>query len=206
MILTPFASIISMFEGLNDRERLLVSILGTVLGAVILFLPLWLVWGAISEVEAENAELRTVLRDIGRAGPELAERRAQEEAANRRYDNKAPALGSFLEAKAREAGYDRPLTVTNQPEKNMDDFHRRHVRANLTRVGLRTAVDLITNVENSRYPVAVEQLQIDHHQSGDQYSVQLGVITFDRRDDERNRSAGNNTGMRSGNRAGPPPR
>jgi len=207
VILGIFDSVRSAFDNLNDRERKLVGILGAVAAAMLVFLPLWLIASAITDVEDENTEIRDVLRDISHARAEVAERRAQREAAERRYDSPAPPLGSFLEAKAREAGYDRPLEVTDQPERVASGFTRRHVRASLPGVGLRTVIDMMTEVENSPFPVAIERLQIEHFQAGDRYNVEVGVIAFDRNersgrgdDDDDDDSAM----MRRGMKAGPP--
>jgi hypothetical protein len=198
-------SVRGAYENLNDREKKLVTTLATVLVCVVVFLPLWLATSAISEVEEENAAIRAVLRDISRSSAELAEREAAREAAARRYDTKAPPLGSFLEAKARDAGYERPLEVTDQPEKVAGGFTRRHVRANLPGVGLRSAIDMLVEVENSPYPVAIERLSIEHFQAGDRYNVEVGLFAFDREssggDDDDDRGG---TGRRPSGRAGPP--
>jgi hypothetical protein len=86
---------------------------------------------------------------------------------------------------------------------------RRHVRAELPGVGLKTAIDMITAVENSRYPLAVESLRIEHFGTGDRYNVQLGVITFDRKAeeaDEENEDEDREPPTRQDGRAGPPRR
>lgn len=208
MILSIFDSIRASLDNLNDRERKLVGLLGSIAAAMVVFLPLWLTTTAIGEVELENAELRSALRDISLAQTDLAQRRQAREVAQRRYDSPAPPLGSFLEAKANEAGYENPLELTDQPEKVTDAFTRRHVRANLPGVGLRTVVDMITEIENSPFPVAIERLQIEHFQAGDRYNVEVGVITFDRNsggddddDDDDDRPA---TMSRRSMRSGPP--
>ncbi len=207
MTLSIFDSLRSAFDNLNDRERKLVGVLGAVLGALLVFLPIFLSASAIADVEDENAEIREILRSISNNRAEIAEQRAQREAAERRYDNPAPPLGSFLEAKAREAGYDRPLEVTDQPERVANGFTRRHVRADLPGVDLRTVVNMMTEIENSPYPVAIELVQIEHFQAGDRYNVEVGVIAFDKErrgrgddDDDDDDSAM----MRRGNKAGPP--
>ncbi len=205
MILSIFDSIRSAFDNLNDRERKLVAILGAVVGALLLFLPIYMSASAISEVEDENAEIRSVMREIANHRTEIAQMRAEREAAERRYDNQAPPLGSFLEAKAREAGYDRPLEVTDQPERVANGFTRRHVRADLPGVDLKTAIDMMAEIENSPYPVALELIQIEHFQAGDRYNVEVGVIAFDKNsrgrggdDDEEDSMAARRT------KAGPP--
>ena len=183
MALSPTNAIDSArtaFENLNERERKLVMVLGAVLGVVVVFLPIWLLTSSVSDIEEENEQIREALRDISQHGGQLAEWEAQRDAAERRYQTPAPPLGSFLEAKAREAGYDRPLEVTDQPEKVESGFTRRNTRASLPAVGLRTAIDMMTAVENSPYPVAIERLHVEHYQTGDRYNVQLGVVAFDK--------------------------
>lgn len=169
------------FDSLNDREKKLVLLMGGVLVAFVLFVPLILMYTAISDAETENAEIRAVLRDIARSTEEIEKRQAERTAAEARYKTPAPPLGSFLEQKAKAAGFDRPLEVNQQPEKVEGGFTRHHVRANLPRIGLKEATETLTEVENSPYPVAIERLQIEHFQTGqDVYNVQVGIISFER--------------------------
>lgn len=202
-----FAGARAAFENLNDRERKLVTLLGGVLAVLIVFLPVWLLTSSIGAIEDENEQIRGALRDISDHGAQLAARDEQRQAAERRYDNPAPPLGSFLEAKAREAGYDRPLEVTDQPEKVEGAFTRRNTRASLPGVDLRTAVGVMTAIKNSPYPVAIEKLQLEHYQAGDRYNVQLGVVAFDRNDGRRGGDSEGNAAptKRRGGRPGPPP-
>ena len=39
---------------------------------------------------------------------------------------------------------------------------------------------MLTSIENSRLPVALERLQIEHYRSGDAYNVQVGLIAYQR--------------------------
>ena len=96
-----------------------------------------------------------------------------------KYKNRTPPLGSFLEAQAKTQG----LTlkeVTDQPEKTEGRYHRRSVRASLPGVELTPAVRLMSSIVDSRYPVSIDHLQIEHYQSGDKYNIKLGVLTYDK--------------------------
>jgi len=208
MIASVFDSVRASFESLTDRERKLVTMLGGVLGAVLIFLPVWLTMSSMAELEAENSAIREVLRDLGRSHAELAQREVERHAAQERYNTPAPPLGSFLEEKARAVGYERPLEVTDQPEKVAAGFRRRHVTAKLTRVPLGSTLRMLTAVANSPYPVAISELQIEHFQAGeDTYNIEVGVIAF-----ERERPAGDSAADGEGRapakrpegRAGPP--
>ena len=170
-------------ENMNERERKLLAILGAVFAAIVVVLPLYLLTAGISDISEENEEIATVLRDIQRAQGTLAQREAEREAAQARYQNAAPPLGSFIEARASE----QELTlreVTDQPEKVLGDFRRRHVRATMPGVSLRPVVKMLTSIENSRFPVALESIQVEHFRGGDSYNVQLGVIAYDAAQEE----------------------
>lgn len=185
------------YENLNERERKLVALLGVIAGVIVVFLPLYLLTSAISSIEDTNREIDSVLHDISRARPRLQAREARREAAQQRYDQKAPPLGSFIEAKAREEGL-TVREVNDQPEKVVDDFTRRHTRVTLPGVSLKPVIKMMANIENSPYPVAIERIRVEHFSAGDRYNVQLGVIAYDKRkegsgadeDSTRDRQAG----------------
>jgi hypothetical protein len=168
------------YENLNERERKLVTALAGVLVAVVVLLPLYLMNAAIGDLEQENRDIAEVLRDIDRARPVLRQKDLERQAAMKLYENSAPSLGSFLEQKASEQGL-KVREVTDQPEKDLGEYRRRHVRVTLPNVGLVEVVRMMAAVANSPYPVAIERVHIDHFRTGNQYNVQLGVVAFDRK-------------------------
>jgi hypothetical protein len=168
------------WAGFNDREKRLVGVLAVVACLLVVLLPVYVLSSEIAAAEETNQALELVLRDIGRAGPQLAARAAQAEAAERRYDVRAPALGSFLEA---ECGRHEVAiqSVTNQPEVQEGRFRRRHVRAQLPGTGLRAVVHLLTDIEAATYPIALERIHVEHFNAGeDRFNFEIGVITYDR--------------------------
>ena len=189
------------WQGLNERERRLMSLMGLTFVGLVVFGIFYLSQSAISEVEADNDQLATALADIGRARTRLQERAAERDAAERRYATRAPALGSFVEASARE----NQLTlreVVDQPEEVTGRYTRRAVNVQLPNVNLRPIVDLMASIENSTYPVAIEQIQVEHFQAGDQYNVKLGVVAYDRAAAPGGPTK--NVPVRPANGAGPP--
>ena len=42
-------------------------------------------------------------------------------------------------------------------------------------------MNLLSGIVASNYPVAIQQVQIEHYQPGDKYHFSLGVVTFDRK-------------------------
>jgi len=191
------------WDGLNVRERKLVGMMGLTLVGLVIFGIFYMSQSAVNDVEEENVQLEAALADIGRARARLEERAAERETAERRYATKAPALGSFVEATARE----NELTlreVTDQPEEVSGRYTRRSVNVQLPNVNLRPIVDLMASIENSPFPVAIEQIEVEHFQAGDQYNVKLGVVAYDRSGPASGGPTKNAAAARPTTGAGPP--
>lgn len=167
------------WENLNDRERRMLSILGAVLGALLLIMPPILLVMDNSDLEVQNAELRNVVEQLDMQRNRLGRLAQERKAADLKYANKTPPLGSFMESEAKKQG----LTlqeVTDQPEKTVGRYLRRSVTVALPQVALTPLIQLLSSIVESGHPIAIDQLQIDHYQAGDQFNVKLGVLTFDK--------------------------
>lgn len=174
-----FERLRAIWDNLNDRERRMLTILGVAVGAVLLLLPPVLLIMGNSDLEAENSELRSVVEQLDTQRTRLARLAQERRAAEQKYLNKTPPLGSFLESEAKKQG----LTlqeVTDQPEKTVGRYLRRSVTVALPQVALTPLINLLSSIVESGHPVAIDQLQIDHYQAGDQFNVKLGVLTFDK--------------------------
>lgn len=174
-----FERLRATWDNLNDRERRMLAILGAVLGAVLLIMPPILLVMDNADLEAQNAELRNVVEMLDMQRTRLARAALERHAADQKYLNKTPPLGSFMESEAKKQG----LTlqeVTDQPEKTVGRYLRRGVTVALPQVALTPLINLLSSIVESGHPVAVDQLQIDHYQAGDQFNVKLGILTFDK--------------------------
>jgi type II secretory pathway component PulM len=174
-----FERLRATWDNLNDRERRMLTILGAVLGAVLLVMPPILLVMDNADLEAENAELRNVVEQLDMQRNRLARVAQDRRTADQKYLNKTPPLGSFMESEAKKQG----LTlqeVTDQPEKTVGRYLRRSVTVALPQVALTPLINLLSSIVESGHPVAVDQLQIDHYQAGDQFNVKLGILTFDK--------------------------
>jgi len=176
----PFFERVRMFwENLNDRERRMLSTLGALLAALLLLMPPVLLILDNGELEAQNAELRSVVDQLDTQKARLARIAQDRRNAEQRYLNKTPPLGSFLESEAKKQG----LTlqeVTDQPEKTVGRYLRRSVTVSLPQVALTPLIQLLSSIVESGHPVAIDQIQLDHYQPGDQFNVKLGILTFDK--------------------------
>lgn len=171
------------FDDLSEREKKLVIAMGSIAAAMATILPMYLVGSSVSELEEENAELSAVIAEIEASRKDLVKRKAEAELMMSRYDLKAPPLGTFIEQEARKQGL-ALQQVVDQPREALGDYTRRRVRVDLQKVSMRPILDLLVALENSPYPVTVDRLQIDHPQDGDSFSVQIGLSTYDRAEDD----------------------
>jgi hypothetical protein len=131
------------------------------------------------ELQTQNDELRSVLDQLALKRGTLMQLAQDRKNAEQRYLNKTPPLGSFLESEAKKQG----LTlqeVTDQPEKTVGRYQRRSVTVSLPQTGLTPVIKLMSSIVESGHPVAIQEIQLDHYQPGDQYSVKLGILTYDK--------------------------
>jgi type II secretory pathway component PulM len=183
---------------LNERERRMLSMLGGVVLVLLLLLPPLMLSLSNNELQTENDELRTVLDQLSKQRGRLMQLAQERKSAEARYLNKTPPLGSFMEAEAKKQG----LTlqeVTDQPEKTVGRYQRRSVSVSLPQTGLTPVIQLLSSIVQSGHPVAVQEIQLDHYQPGDQYNVKLGILTYDKlssagEDDKDKTKAGGSDG------------
>ncbi|MBN1653202.1 MAG: type II secretion system protein M [Deltaproteobacteria bacterium] len=167
------------WDNYTDREKRVLLALGAVLLVFLFTLPLFLMIRANSALADSNQEILTLLETLGLQRERLIQAGNEKRLAERRYEQQTPPLGGFLETLAREQGL-TITEVTDQPEKAMGQYLRRNVQISMPNVELSPVINLLSAIESSRYPVAIDQLQIDHYRPGNSYNVKLGVITYDK--------------------------
>ncbi len=168
----------SYWENLNARERMLLGLLGAVAAALLVFLPVYLLGTSISDLEEDNQKISDALRQIARSRGRIAAMRAEEEARDLRYDQGAPPE-QWLPSQVEDQGLSFSR-VQQEPDRTEGRFRIHTTRASFQGAGLRASMLLLQDLKNSRYPVAIERIHIDHHSAGDQYNLEVGVLTYER--------------------------
>lgn len=188
------ASATDSYEALSEREQRLILVMGAVIVAIVVLLPMYFVIDSISEMETENAAIKEVLREIEQSRTVLRQRAAEQEAARARYATRPPPLATFLESQATRA----ELTlreVTDEPEQVLGSFTRRRVRASFNQVQLGQIMSLLEGIANSNMPVSIEKIEIDHPRNSETFNLRIGVNAYDRNAPE----AANGAGAEGGN-------
>ncbi|MGB5284956.1 MAG: hypothetical protein WBN29_10630 [Polyangiales bacterium] len=169
----------SWADALSGRERRLLGIMAVVFIAIVIIIPMYVAISSISDIETENAEITQVLQDIHRSEPRLRQQKADRIAVEKLYQRKAPSLGGFLEERAQQYGV-TGLGITDQPNLDMGAYSRRSVRVSVPVVELRPLIEMLADIENSSYPVSIEQIQMTGGRMRTGYTVKLGVNAYDR--------------------------
>ncbi|MGB0678797.1 MAG: hypothetical protein ACPGUV_03955 [Polyangiales bacterium] len=165
-------------DNLSERERRLLWWMGLSLLTAMLFLPSYLFYSAVSDLESDNQAIRDLLRELGRDQDRLRERLVQQRAAQARYRSRAPALGSFVEQKARAQGINL-REVSDEPDTKVAGFVRRTLSVRVDDVGLRPLMLLWADIDNSPHAVVISKAEIEHFEAGDKYSVRFDVSAYD---------------------------
>ena len=179
MLRNQFEKLRATWDNFTDREKRILAIAGAAVFAALIALPFMLMASTNGELEQDIDDTKTLLDELERRRERLQVLVAQRRRAEKRYRQPAPQLGGFIESLARE----QDLTIQeakDEPEKVVGKFRRRIVQVSIPRVPLTPIIKLMAAVESSRYPVAVERLQIEHLQQGDSYNFRLGVVAFDK--------------------------
>lgn len=168
-------------DSLSNRERNLLGVMAAIFGALLVVVPIYVAISDISDIESENEEIARVLQDIHRSEPRLLQQKADRRAIERLYSRQAPSLGGFLEERAQQYGV-TGLSITDQPKLDMGGYSRRSVRVSLPVVEIRPLIEMLADIENSSYPIAIEQIQMTGGRMRTGYTVKLAVNAYDRQD------------------------
>ncbi|MEM8608202.1 MAG: type II secretion system protein GspM [Myxococcota bacterium] len=174
-----FDNVRGWFDTLSPRERRLLGLMGSVMVVLLVLVPMYLLVASIGSIETENAEINQVLQDIQRSENRLQQQKAARRAMDRLYSRKAPSLGGFLEESAQQYGVSG-LSITDQPNVRDGDYTRRSVRVSLPKVELRPLIDMLADIKNSSYPVAIERIQLDGGRLRTNYNAKLAVNAYDK--------------------------
>lgn len=174
-----FDNVRSWIDSLSNRERNLLGLMAIIFCVMLVVVPIYVAISTISDVESENEEIARVLQDIQRSEARLLQQKADRRAVERLYSRPAPSLGGFLEERAQQYGV-TGLSITDQPKVDMGGYSRRSVRVSLPVVEIRPLIEMLADIENSSYPIAIEQIQMTGGRMRTGYTVKLAVNAYDR--------------------------
>jgi general secretion pathway protein M len=183
------------FSGLSPRERRLAGIFGTVVALLLLFLVPFGIDAMLRSRREANTELRDAIHRVQASRGIVGARKAKREALVQRYAKKAPKLGGFLEAAAREEKLELP-EVQDKPELPIGKrYVERGTMLRMRKVGGYPLLKFLERIEQSGHPVAVTRLNL-RKRGGDRdsYDVELVVSAYDRNDPNAPAAAPTGTG------------
>lgn len=172
------------FEKLEPRERRLLTILGSILGVVLLLaLPIYVV-KTVSDKRAENEQLRVLVDSIYEARAAIGERKAKHDTLLARYGRPAPALAGFIEEAARANNIGAAESQDRPEAPHGKRYTERMTVVKMHKVGMLALAKMLEKIEQSGFAVVISKLNIKPRSGeADSYEVELGVSAFDRKPD-----------------------
>lgn len=167
---------------LDEREQKLLAVLGVVFGVlIILVLPIALVSSLSSKKDA-NDDLRSVINSIEEARGTIGERKAKANAVLAKYANPAPPLAGFIEQAAKAHSMTAADTQDKPDTPHGKLYTERFTVVKMHKIGMKSFVDMLQQIETSGHPVAVTRLDIKPRPNEpDQYEIELGISAYDRK-------------------------
>ena len=176
------ASLSSMLERLNPRERVLLGVMTLVALGMICFLVVLLANRSVSALEEEVEEQALLLKQLRDSASKLRERLEEERQPASAAKAEPPPLGSQLQAHATKAGMgETDLEIMPQPEEQIGAWVRKSVEVRLRRKPLGELANFwaLTVNDRARYPVAITRLSISRRRhEEDAYDVEMTVSSF----------------------------
>ncbi|MEP7121770.1 MAG: hypothetical protein ABJE95_12700 [Byssovorax sp.] len=172
------------FEKLEPRERRLLTILGSILGAALLLaLPIYVI-KTVSDKRTENEQLRALVDSIYEARASIGERKAKHDALLARYGKPAPALAGFIEEASRANSISAAESQDRPEAPHGKRYTERMTVVKMHKVGMLPLAKMLEKIEQSGFAVVISKLNIKPRAGeADAYEVELGVSAFDRKPD-----------------------
>lgn len=179
--MSPLAKMRDRLDKLDPRERRLLSLLGVVLGVMVLLGAPLLLTSSLASKRDENAELREAIAAIKEGRETVRARTIKREAMVARYANKAPALAGLLEKAAREQQIEIPESQDRPEVPHGKKYVERGVVVRLRKVTMLSLARMLEMLEQQKMPISIGRLNIRKRGGEhDSYDVEIGVSAFDR--------------------------
>ncbi len=169
--------------GMSAKDKQQLALLGGLLAIGLVF-GMWLLsYSLLSNLESERATTLDALRVIRAERPRIRQRQQARAQVLARYEQRAPALGGFIEQAARIAQV--TVSETNdRPVQRVDAgrFERRSVSIRVRSVNLQSLVAFMAQIDNAPFPVAITTLRMrKRFNESNNYDVdEMVITTFDR--------------------------
>ncbi len=166
---------------LNPREQRLVTLLGAILGfLIIVALPAFLEYLVITR-RSDNEQVRDAIQQIQTARTQLRERQSRRDSVVLRYASKAPPLAGFLEGQARA----QKLEVSDSQDRPQVPVGKRYTERttiiHLKKAGMYSIAKFLEGLEAKGHALRVDRLNLRKRTAEpDSYDVEVGVSAWDR--------------------------
>lgn len=167
-------------DQMAPRERRMAIGLAVVFALLIVFLVPARVSAYLSERSRHNEDLRQAILDVNNARAKIAARRASLGDVAARYANKAPPLGTLVDASAKAAGLEIAVQTDVPPVPRGKLYTERATKLSIQKTGLKALTNFLERIETSGHPVAITQFDMTKRIEPDSFSVSMTISAYDR--------------------------
>jgi hypothetical protein len=168
------------WAGLTDRERKLLTVFGSVLVIVGMFLLINTLRVNLNTYSTGIERGHEALDLISQRQKAYLKARAQSEAFDQKLENNTVQIAAFTEQMARRAGIGSPRNFRDQetPVPNASGVIKQSSTVTFPEVSIVELNELLGSIEDSDELIYVEGIELEPQRRGSKYEVQLTIATY----------------------------
>ena len=194
MITERVAQMRAQWERLSLRERRMLTLLGGLFIALVVFGVGWVIADGLSTIDTRNRDMRQALKDMANHREEIIRAKTEGDRWKMKIpeEGKAQPLQGFLEAAAKELDITIPEMNERPAQARGKLFQERSVELKLRGLNLQQLAEFMTKIETTSQDVVVVsrlfvRTRFNQH---DTLDVEMSVSTFERGSPEKPKTPG----------------
>jgi general secretion pathway protein M len=177
------------FAKLEPRERTLLLAFGGVIAAIVFFVVPFYLHRMVQTARDDNQEIRDFIQTVGESRKKIEANKLARDAMLARYSKTIPA--SLIDDAAKSNEVEIAETQKKPDVPHGKRFVEHVTTVKLHKPGMYGLSKMLEKLETSGYPVSISRLDIKPRAGeADSYDVELGVSTFERKNDAKPEKSG----------------
>jgi hypothetical protein len=172
-----------MVAGMSTRERRLAAAMGVLAVGFAIFLVVFFVRSAISDLESESDELDDLLAQIAKQRDEYKARKLDQSREKTRGRSKPTPLRTLVDRIAEQVEVTVPDIKEHPDQRHGETWVEHAAELSIREVGLESLTKFMEEVEGNgrKFPIAITKLEVrKRKRTEDSFDVKMTISTYEK--------------------------